>query len=179
MRTGIFIDGSNFHETIKTLGIPVDYARIRDLFPEVHSAMYFTALLPKEIHSGLRPLVDWLQDHGWQVIHKEAKRYVDDSGREKIKGNMDIELALNVYDLVKEKAIEHVALFTGDGDFRYLVERVQQLGAYVTVFSSDDMVSRDLKRQAQRYVDIDTLRSDIIRRDEPMVRRRITMGWSA
>ena len=62
---------------------------------------------------------------------------------------------------------DHVVLFSGDGDFRRLVESVQRKGVRVTVVSTvksqPPMASDDLRRQADSFVDLSDL-SNIIGR---------------
>jgi NYN domain len=67
-----------------------------------------------------------------QSAHDEE--FVDQTGRRKVKGNMDIELAVDAMEIAG--SIDHMVLFSGDGDFRSLVEAVQRRGVRVTVVST-------------------------------------------
>jgi uncharacterized LabA/DUF88 family protein len=86
-------------------------------------------------------------------------------GRRKIKGNMDIELAIDVLEMAEH--LDHVVLFSGDGDFRRLVEAVQRKGKRVSVVStirtSPPMVADELRRQADNFIELDELKSQIAR----------------
>jgi uncharacterized LabA/DUF88 family protein len=64
-------------------------------------ARYYTAILENDDYSPLRPLVDWLNYNGYQVITKPTKSYTDRDGRNRIKGNMDIELALDMVEMAE------------------------------------------------------------------------------
>jgi uncharacterized LabA/DUF88 family protein len=115
--------------------------------------------------SSIRPLVDWLDYNGFTVVTKATKEFVDSSGRRKVKGNMDIELAVDAMDLAAH--IDEMFLFSGDGDFRSLVEAVQRRGVRVTIVSSitthPPMIADELRRQADLFVDLAMLQPKIAR----------------
>jgi uncharacterized LabA/DUF88 family protein len=108
-------------------------------------------------------LIDWLDYNGYTVVTKATKEFVDQTGRRKVKGNMDIELAVNAMEIAGH--IDHMVLFSGDGDFRSLVEAVQRRGVRVTVASTvttqPPMVADELRRQADVFLDIAELQSKI------------------
>jgi len=121
-------------------------------------------------YSPIRPLVDWLDYNGYSVVTKPTKEFTDAvTGRRKIKGNMDIEIAVDIMNM--SGLINHVVLFSGDGDFRSLVEAVQRKGCRVTVISTmatkPPMVADDLRRQADMFVEILELRDVIGRPSTP------------
>ena len=126
-------------------------------------AYYYTALAEDQEYSSIRPLVDWLDYNGYTVVTKPTKEFVDATGRRKIKGNMDIELAVHVMEMVE--SVDHFVLFSGDGDFRSLVEAVQRKGRKVSVISTlvsqPPMIADELRRQADHFVDLQTLQSKI------------------
>ena len=165
--TSIFIDGSNLYASIKALGLSdIDYKKILTHFEgTIHKALYFTALPPKEEQSSLRPMVDYLEYNGWGVIQKEMKRFFDPvTKREKIKGNMDVEMTVLALELAPY--CSDVVLFTGDGDFRFLVETLQRrFGISVTVVSTiktrPAMIADELRRQADKFIDIVDLYPEI------------------
>jgi uncharacterized LabA/DUF88 family protein len=161
-RIALFIDGANLYATTKTLGFDIDYKR---LLKEFHTrgylvrAFYYTALVEDQEYSSIRPLIDWLDYNGYTVVTKPAKEFVDSTGRRKIKGNMDIELAIDALELAPH--IEHMVLFSGDGDFRSLVEAMQRRGVRVSVISTittqPPMIADELRRQADEFIDIMSL----------------------
>lgn len=165
--TSIFIDGSNLYASIKALGLSaIDYKKILTHFDgTIHKALYFTALPPKEEPSSLRPMVDYLEYNGWGVIQKEMKRFFDPVTKlEKIKGNMDVEMTVLALELAPY--CSDVVLFTGDGDFRFLVETLQRrFGISVTVVSTiktrPAMIADELRRQADKFIDIVDLHPEI------------------
>ena len=136
-RVALFIDGSNLYATAKTLGFDIDYKRLLGYFRKrsrLIRAFYYTALLDDAEYSPIKPLIDWLDYNGYRVVTKPAKEYTDAMGRRKVKGNMDIERAIDVMQLAGE--LDHVVLFSGDGDFRSLVAAVQAKGRRVSVVST-------------------------------------------
>ena len=167
-RVALFIDGSNLFAAAKMLGFDIDYKRLLDLFKEqgrLVRAFYYTALLEEQEYSPIRPLVDWLDYNGYTMVTKPAKEFTDAMGRRKIKGNMDIELAIDMIEMAEH--LDHVFLFSGDGDFRRLVEVVQRKGLCVTVvstmFSQPPMVADELRRQADHFVELRDIQADIQR----------------
>ena len=157
-RVGLFIDGANLYATAKSLGFDVDFKRLLDLFAQAAHlvrATYFTAILEDQEFSSLRPLVDWLAYNGFNVITKPAKEFTDATGRRKLKGNMDVEIAVEVMRLGEQ--LDHIVLFSGDGDFRYLVAAMQEKGKRVTVISSlvsrPPMIADELRRQADQFIE--------------------------
>jgi uncharacterized LabA/DUF88 family protein len=167
-RTALFIDGANLHATTKALGFDIDYKRLLAEFQRRGSlvrAYYYTAVVEDQEFSSIRPLIDWLDYNGFAVVTKSTKEFVDANGRRKVKGNMDIELAVHAMELAGH--IDQMVLFSGDGDFRSLVEAVQRRGVRVTVVSTissqPPMVADELRRQADAFVDLVELRSKVSR----------------
>ncbi|PPD16626.1 MAG: NYN domain-containing protein [Methylobacterium sp.] len=165
-RIALFIDGANLYATSKSLGFDIDY---RQLLKEYGSrgylvrAFYYTALVEDQEYSSIRPLIDWLDYNGYTVVTKPVKEFTDAQGRRKVKGNMDIELAVDAMELAP--FITHMVLFSGDGDFRSLVEAMQRKGVRVSVVSTiqtqPPMIADDLRRQADQFVDLAELQSKI------------------
>jgi uncharacterized LabA/DUF88 family protein len=165
-KSALFIDGANLHATAKTLGFDIDYKRLLKEFQgcaNVLRAFYYTATIEDQEYSSIRPLIDWLDYNGYTVVTKPTKEFVDASGRRKVKGNMDIELAVDAMELAGH--IDQMLLFSGDGDFRPLVEAMQRRGVRVTVVSSiasqPPMVADELRRQADVFLDLAELQSRI------------------
>jgi uncharacterized LabA/DUF88 family protein len=163
-KIAIFIDGPNLYATAKTLGFDIDYKRLLKEFQSrgtLVRAFYYTAIIEDQEYSTIRPLIDWLDYNGYTVVTKATKEFIDASGRRKVKGNMDIELAVDAMELAGH--VDEIVLFSGDGDFRSLVEAVQRRGVRVTVISTistrPPMVADELRRQADVFTDLVELRS--------------------
>ncbi len=167
-RLALFIDGPNLHAAAKTLGFDIDFKRLLDEFRKrglLTRALYYTTLMEDQDYSPIRPLVDWLDYNGFTIVTKPAKEYVDRDGRKRWRGDMHVELAVDMMELAPR--IDHVVLFSGDGDFAPLAAAVQRHGVRVTVVSTmksqPPMVGDDLRRQADVFVDLADL-SEIIGR---------------
>lgn len=167
-RLALFIDGANLYAAARALGFDIDYKLLRQEFErrgKLTRAFYYTALLESEEYSPIRPLVDWLNYNGFNMVTKPAKEFTDSMGRRKVKGNMDIELAVDAMELAPR--LDHIVLFSGDGDFRPLVESLQRQGLRVSVVSTirtqPPMIADELRRQADNFIELDALR-DIIGR---------------
>jgi uncharacterized LabA/DUF88 family protein len=162
----LFIDGANLYATSKAIGIDIDYRRLLTEFSSkayMLRANYYTALVEDQEYSSIRPLIDWLDYNGFTVVTKPAKEFTDASGRRKIKGNMDIELCVDALELAP--FYDHMVLFSGDGDFTALVAALQRKGKRVTVVStltsSTPMISDDLRRQADFFMDVAELAKSV------------------
>ena len=158
-RIAIFVDGANLNATAKALGFDIDYKRLLREFGDrgsVVRAFYYIALSETQEYSSIRPLIDWLDYNGYTVVTKAAKELTDASGRRRVKGSMDIELAVDAMELARN--IDQMILFSGDGDFRSLVEAVQRRGVRVTVISTvttqPPMIADELRRQTDVFTDL-------------------------
>ena len=171
-RVALFIDGSNLYAAARALNFDIDYKRLLAVFSRkcrLVRAFYYTAMVEDQEYSPIRPLVDWLDYNGYTMVTKPTKEFTDSAGRRKIKGNMDIELAIDVMEMADK--LDHIVLFSGDGDFRRLVDAVQRKGCRVsvvsTVRSQPPMVADELRRQADIFVELQNLQSQIQRAGGP------------
>ncbi len=174
-RVALFIDGPNLYAAARTLGFDIDYKRLLQQFAgqgQLMRAFYYTALAEDQEYSPIRPLIDWLDYNGFTMVTKPMKEFTDATGRRRMKGNMDIEIAIDMMEMASH--LDHVVLFSGDGDFRRLVEAVQRKGVRVSVVSSfrtsPPMVADELRRQADQFVDLVDLMPKIQR--DPALREQ-------
>jgi uncharacterized LabA/DUF88 family protein len=166
-KIGLFIDGPNLHAMSRALGFDIDFKRLLEEFQRLGStlrAFYYTTV--SEDQATIRPLIDWLDYNGYTVVTKTAREFLDTSGRRRIKGNMNIELTVDVMGLARQ--LDQVVLFSGDGDFRSLVEAVQRHGVRVTVVSTissqPPMIADELRRQADVFIDLVALKLKVGRK---------------
>ena len=171
-KIALFIDGANLYAAARALQFDIDYKRLLEVFGtkgRLLRAFYYTALVEDQEYSPIRPLVDWLDYNGYTMVTKPTKEYLDATGRRKLKGNMDIELAIDVLEMAQH--LNHVVLFSGDGDFRRLVEAVQRKGVRVSVVSTirsqPPMVADELRRQADNFIELGELADSIARTHHP------------
>ena len=175
-RLALFIDGANLYSASRNLGFDVDYRSLLECFRKqarVIRAYYYSAVLETEEYSPLKPLTDWLAYNGYNLVTKPAKEFTDSTGRRRVKGNMDIELAVDMMEMADR--IDHAVLFSGDADFRRLVEAVQRRGVRVSVVStirtSPPMVGDELRRQADQFLELSEIAPEFTRRQtEPRPR---------
>src|SRR6202167_1147694 len=156
-RTALFIDGANLYSASRNLGFDVDYRNLLEYFRKkthVIRAYYYSAVLETEEYSPLKPLTDWLAYNGYTLGTKPAQEFTDATGRRRAHGNMDIEIAVDMLELADK--VDHVVLFSGDSDFRRLVEAVQRKRVRVSdvssVRSSQPMVADELRRMCDEFL---------------------------
>ncbi len=167
-RVALFIDGANLYAAAKSLAYDIDYKKLLTHFRDrciLVRALYYTAIAEDQEYSSIRPLIDWLDYNGYSMVTKPTKEFTDASGRRKIKGNMDIELTVDAMDLASQ--LDHIVIFSGDGDFRSLVQSLQQKGKRVSVVSTlqtqPPMVADELRRQADQFIDLVDLQNIVCR----------------
>jgi uncharacterized LabA/DUF88 family protein len=160
-KTALFIDGANLYKAARSLGFDIDY---KSLLAKAQSgcqllrAYYYTAIQEdkSQDYSPLRPLVDWLDYNGYSMVTKMAREFTDAQGKRRYKGSTDIELAVDMMQIGGR--LDHVLLFSGNGDFRRVIEALQAQGVRVTVISTvksqPSMASDELRRQADRFIDL-------------------------
>ncbi len=167
-KTAIFIDGANLYKAARSLGFDMDYKSLltksRDVSQLVR-AYYYTAIQEDkdQDYSPLRPLVDWLDYNGYCMVTKQAREFTDQQGRKRFKGSIDVELSVDM--MVLAPRLDHMVIFTGNGDFRRAIEAVQAQGVRVTVISTvksqPPMASDELRRQADSFIDLADIQKQI------------------
>jgi uncharacterized LabA/DUF88 family protein len=167
-RVAAFIDGANLYQAARALGFDIDYKRLLRLLHgdcRFVRAYYYTALMDEQEYSPIRPLVDWLDYNGYTMVTKPLKEFSQVAGRRKFKGNMDVEITVDMMEMAPH--VDHMILVSGDGDFRRLVEAVQRRGVRVVVVSTirtqPPMIADELRRQADAFVDLGELQPFIAR----------------
>lgn len=161
-KIALFIDGANLYATSRTLGFDIDFKRLLKEYESrgtLLRALYYTATVEDQEYSTIRPLIDWLDYNGYTVVSKPAKESDDGEGRRKFKRSMNMELVVDALELSNH--VDHIVLFSGDGDFRPLVEAVQRRGVHVTVVSTMSMIAGELRRQADVFTDLTELKFTI------------------
>jgi uncharacterized LabA/DUF88 family protein len=176
-KTVVFIDGANLYATARGLDFDIDYKKLLALFREKSNlvrAYYYTVLIEDQEYSPIRPLVDWLDYNGYTLVTKPAKDFTDSTGRRRIRNSIDVDLAVDMIEIAER--VDHVVLFSGDSGYRRLIEAVQRRGARVTVVSTTASntasVADELRRQADRFLDVRELRGEIARERSAQSARR-------
>jgi uncharacterized LabA/DUF88 family protein len=163
-KLAVFVDGASLFISSKSLGFDIDYRKLLRWISEqgrLVRAFYYTVLLEDQEVNSIRPLVDWLDYNGFTMLTKSSKEYVDSQGRRRIKGNIDVDLAIDMLDMAER--VDHIVLFSGEGDFKRLIEAVQRKGVRVTLIGTistqPSMVADELRRQADQFIDLNDLKS--------------------
>ncbi|MHA7900175.1 MAG: LabA-like NYN domain-containing protein [Henriciella sp.] len=174
-KLALFIDGTNLYAAARGLGLEIDFRKLIQEFRKrgrLLRANYYTTIAETDEHSPVRPLVDWLSYNGFNTIVKNAREYTDRDGRRRFRGSMDIEMATDMLELAP--SLDHLVLFSGNGDFRRAVEAVKAKGVRVTVISSvksqPQVIADELRREADAFIDLDEMAELIARprtEDEP------------
>jgi uncharacterized LabA/DUF88 family protein len=165
-KIALFVDGSNAYATARQLEIQLDYKRLLVELSKrgyLLRAYYYSAVRPvigdptsADNYSSIRPLLDWLQYNGYTLVSKDTKEFTNEGGIRKIKGNMDIEIAVDAMELASH--IDHAFIVSGDGDFTSLVAALQRKGVRVSIISTlrtnPPMIADELRRQADEFIDL-------------------------
>lgn len=173
-KTALFIDGANLYKAARNLGFDIDYKTLLEKAQnacQLVRAYYYTAIQEDrdQDYSPLRPLVDWLDYNGYTMVTKTSREFTDAQGRKRFKGSTDIELVVDMLTLAER--LDHIVVFSGNGDFRRAIEAAQTAGVRVsvvsTVKSAPPMASDELRRQADSFIDLADLEASIGRSGAP------------
>lgn len=167
-RFALFIDGRNLCAAAKSIGLTIDYKRLLEEFSRrgrMTRAFYYTAVDESNDDPVMRALVDWLDYNGFSVVAKPAKAFIDRFGHRRVRASTDIELVVDA--LAMAKHLDHAVLFSGDGNFRALVEALQRKGVRVSVVSTikgqNAIAASELRRQADEFIDLTDLAPELVR----------------
>lgn len=166
--TAVLIDGYNTLSTTKLLKFDIDFRKLLNLFQNktrLVKIYYFASLRDNPAdHDPMIPVIQWMMYNGYNVISKKMNEFMNIDNIQS-KGNMDVEISVTVLEMVK--SVDHIVLFTGDENFRFLIEAVQRMGTRITVCSSmqcqPQIMSDDLRRQADNFIELNNLKSEIQR----------------
>lgn len=160
-KTLIFIDGASLYYGSKKCGLNIDYAKLREYFAsrtKLIRAYYYASIVESEDYTPLKPLTDWLAYNGFTTILKEAYELPSEGGERRLRNtNVDCEIITDMMDMADH--CDHIVLFSARNDYRRAIEAVQRKGKLVTVVSSRDQISDELRRIVDNYIDIESLRS--------------------
>lgn len=126
-RRALFIDGANLDRTARNLGFEIDYKRLLLEFEKSGSIVrsYFYLAVRESAAGDVQRLTDWLEVNRFTVRTKLIRRHEDEGRRSR--RSIGIGLAIDALEIAPQ--LDELFLFSGDGDFRALVEAVQRLGA--------------------------------------------------
>ena len=182
-RCAVFIDGSSIYRICRSLDVEIDYRALRNIFADAGrlvQARYYTTVLGDQSYLSIRPLIDWLSYNGFVVVTRTIRAGQDAGEDGRSEGGIGIELAVDVIEMASR--LDHVILFTGNGDFVRLIQLLQRRTVRTTVVATvngaSSMVSDELRRQADRFVDLRAL-APFIGKERRRLSELREVGWRA
>lgn len=167
-RLAVLIDGANLYAASRSLGFDVDFKSLRQEFARRGKLVrigYYNSVIETEEFTPLRPLLDWLDYNGFKVVTRPTREIVDGTSRRRVKGNLELHIAVDAMELAER--VDHIVLFAGDGDYRTLLAALQRRGVRVSVVSSirtqPTLISDELRRQADGFIELAELQAVIAR----------------
>lgn len=166
-RVGLFVDGANMFYAQRENGWHIDWRLVYHFFfdnKEKAAAYYFTATPPagdSEKVKRYRGFRTALQSIGYNVVDKEVRVIKDPTSDVpvKVKGNLDIELVFRL--LTELNNYEEIVLMGCDSDYIPIVSHLRACGKTVTVVGRKGMISNDLINVANKFQDLENLRTRI------------------
>jgi uncharacterized LabA/DUF88 family protein len=168
MRVAIFVDGANMFYAQREIGWHIDFKKIYQYYTDnrqIYGAFYFTATPPagdQQRVEKYRKFRGALINMGFTVIDKEVKIIKDDkTGQVKLKGNLDIELVFRM--ITGANGYDEAILMGGDSDYVPIITHLRNLGKEVVCIGRRASTSLELINAATRFVDLDNIKSRIIK----------------
>lgn len=151
-RLGIFVDVPNILYAAERSGVTVNWEKVSDYLAKGRTVVRAMAYAPISDDPAARReaerFVVPFMDKDYRIVTKPLKRFTGGG----VKANFDVELAIDI--LTMADRLDVIALVSGDGDFRRLVEIVGSRGVRVEVMAFGQSTSHDLREVADRYIDI-------------------------
>ena len=158
-RIALLIDGMSLESALAALGEDIDYGRLRAFFARkgrLVSAGFYVSFSDDAEYEAARAKLEWLEENGFAIIARRASTSDLDPGRRRMRKSVSVDLAVDALQLAGN--VDHLVLFSGDGQLRRLVEALQEEGKRVTVVSTirtrHPIASDELRRQADQFLDL-------------------------
>lgn len=158
--TIVFIDGANLFYAQKTLGAKIDYQRLYDFLNQYKRIVEIRIYLAFDHESEKeKEFLMELKQIGYIVISKELKIIQKGNEKKIRKGDLDIELALDAFEL--QNSFRTFVLFSGDSDFTPLISRLKENKKRIIVFSTRGHISKELYSIANKYIDMKAIKENV------------------
>lgn len=159
-RAYVFIDAANILYSQQTLGWRVDYQKLKQYFKKECDlgAIYFYTGRVGDNHKQ-NAFIQKLEVLGYSVKAKEVKRIKISRNAYEWKGNLDVELTIDV--LANIQNFETLVLMSGDSDFAPLLDSVKKVGKRVLVMSTKGHISKELLDRA-KYINLKKLKNELM-----------------
>jgi uncharacterized LabA/DUF88 family protein len=172
-RVEVIIDGTHIYHAHRNLNFDIDYRLLHEtLFEDydLRKIFYHSRVIYNdagEIQSGeIARVLDFLSHNGYTTLIGESKEWTNQSGQRVVRQSVDVPIACNMIESAKR--VDEIIVFAGSEELIPAVHIAQDYGARVTFVStikcSPGMIGRDLRREADRFVDLDTIK-DRFRRE--------------
>lgn len=165
MRVSVFVDGANFFfmqkNGLKWFADPkkmLEY--IENKYGEIADAFYYIGQdAPPDARQ--QAFLTALPEMGFSVVTKQIKTIYDSkTGIIRKKANLDIEIALDMFNTID--AYDLAVLVSGDGDFDRALQLLKARGKRTVVIATEGFIATELRATAGRhYVDLATLETEI------------------
>lgn len=173
IKSKAYIDGSNIFYTQKKLGWSLDWSKIKTLVDsqkEVLEWKYYVGL--KEGDEKMRGYLKYLNAIGFTAVTKPLKKIRVNDGETHpnshdgfiYKANFDVEMTADI--LLDRTKVDEIILFSGDSDFKYLTQKLKDLGRKVTVYASKRTISWELKLVASEVVYFEDIKVQVKKQDK-------------
>lgn len=167
-KIAIFIDGWNLAKTSKEyLNKEIDFKKLLDYFSReayvLRAFYYIGEVQDPEERKRQQSFLTWLKRNGYKVITRPIKTFVDQNGERKEKADLDVDIAIDMFDLADK--VDKVVLFSGDGDFTRLIERIGMKGVKTMVVShwgrGKGPIDPKLMEAADEFLDLEEIIDEI------------------
>lgn len=159
-QVNIYIDGANMFYAQQKMGWFIDWQKVRNLLEKTYSVnktIYYTGI--KSNDQKTQKFNAKLKSYGFIVKTKPLKK-INLSKKEYIyKANFDVEIAVDL--ILDVQKFDYAILFSGDSDFKYIIEVLKKKNKQVIICSSRGALSKELVKVANKIILLGNIRKDI------------------
>jgi len=149
-RVGVFVDVQNMYYSARHLhNSKVNFASILKTAVRGRELIRARAYVVKADVKDEQNFFEALEAIGFEVMAKDLQVFY---GGQK-KGDWDVGIAMDIMKLAAK--LDVVALVSGDGDFKELIEHANALGCRTEVIAFGKSASSKLKDSADLFIDLD------------------------
>lgn len=163
-KAAIFIDGWNLARVSRDyLRREIDFERLLNYFSRnarIIKAFYYIGEDTEDGENAKQhKFLTWMKRNGYKVVSRPIKVYVDDKGKYYKKADLDADITLDMMDLADK--VDKIVLFSGDGDFANVIDRIGMKGVRTQVVALWDVASGDLVEAADEFLDLKDIINEI------------------
>lgn len=178
LRCGVFIDYSNVLwgslEMLPEERWFIDYEKLKAYLKQHYRPVFYKLYTAVDERPKSQKFIERariqvkmnakLEGMGYDVITKPLKYIKQGDGTFKTKGDMDIELSMDMMGALND--LDTVVLISGDCDYLKPVQTLHVMGKYIRIISFDKLLSWELRTFAMRnarcsFATIDSLKEQV------------------